>query len=126
MIALFGIFLVLAAVLGGFLLGRANPYVLMQSAELLIIGGAAVGIALVAKPPPVIRRMWTSLCGIFRQPRHTPASFLRYVRLLYELLKFAQPAGIMAIEEHIETPERSSMLKNSRTFWPTRWGATSS
>ena len=43
MLAIAGILLVFAAVLGGFLIEKGNPYVLMQPAELLIIGGSALG-----------------------------------------------------------------------------------
>ena len=38
MLAIIGIVVVFVAVLGGFLLERGNPYVLMQPAELLIVG----------------------------------------------------------------------------------------
>jgi hypothetical protein len=47
MLAVIGIIAVFAAVLGGFLLEHGNAYVLMQPAELLIVGGAAIGIVLV-------------------------------------------------------------------------------
>jgi len=43
MLAFLGILLVFAAVLGGFLLERGNPWVLMQPAEILIICGSGVG-----------------------------------------------------------------------------------
>ena len=55
MLVILGIAVVFAAVFGGFLLEKGNPYVLMQPAELLIVGGAAVGIVLVANPSGVIR-----------------------------------------------------------------------
>lgn len=44
MLALAGIILVLAAVFGGYIAERGNPYVLLQPGELLIVGGAALGI----------------------------------------------------------------------------------
>jgi len=57
MIAILGLILVFAAVFGGYLWERGNPYVLMQPAEILIVGGAAMGIILVSNPLPVIRKM---------------------------------------------------------------------
>ena len=55
--ALVGIAVVFAAVIGGFLLESGNLYVLLQPAELLIVGGAAAGIVMVANPPSVILGM---------------------------------------------------------------------
>lgn len=63
MYALIGIVAVFAAVLGGFLLEKGNPYVLLQPAELLIVGGAAAGIVMVANPWNYARHssIWRSL-----------------------------------------------------------------
>ena len=51
MLAILGILLVFAAVIGGFLMEQGNPWVLMQPAELLIICGAGAGIVLVSNSP---------------------------------------------------------------------------
>ena len=50
MIAIIGIFVVFAAVIGGFLMEKGHMAVLLQPAELLIIAGAASGTLLVANP----------------------------------------------------------------------------
>ena len=50
MIAIIGIFVVFAAVIGGFLMEKGHMAVLLQPAELLIIAGAAAGTLLVANP----------------------------------------------------------------------------
>ena len=65
-----GIVLVFAAVFGGYVLEHGNPWVLMQPAELLIIGGAAVGIILVSNPWVVIRNMVAGAIASFRPPAH--------------------------------------------------------
>lgn len=116
MFALIGIVLVFLAVFGGFLLERGNPYVLMQPAELLIVGGAAVGIVLVANPPGLIRRTLRGSQSIFRAPRHSRASFLRYLRLLYELFGYAQRAGVGQLESDIEDPAASRIFSNYPEF----------
>jgi chemotaxis protein MotA len=116
MLALFGIALVFLAVLGGFLLERGNPYVLMQPAELLIVGGAAIGITLVANPPAVIRSMWSGARCVFRPPHHTQQSFLRYLRLLYEVFGFAQRAGMAQLENDVEDPRSSRIFSNYPEF----------
>ena len=82
MYALIGIAAVFAAVLGGFLLEKGNPWVLYQPAELLIVGGAAIGIIMVANPPSVIRKMLRGAIAAFRPPPRDPKCFLRYMRML--------------------------------------------
>jgi len=116
MLALAGILLVFLAVFGGFLLERGNPYVLMQPAELLIVVGAAIGITLLANPPGIIRRTCCASRSIFRPPRHTPESFLRYLRLLYEVFGFAQRAGLAQLENDIEDPGASPIFANYPEF----------
>lgn len=51
MFAIIGIVIVIGAILGGYLMEHGNFRVLLQPAELLIIGGAAGGTVLIANPP---------------------------------------------------------------------------
>ena len=50
MFIIIGILVVLGAVAGGYLMEHGNLKVLIQPAELLIIGGAAMGTVLIANP----------------------------------------------------------------------------
>ena len=116
MYALIGIAAVFAAVLGGFLLENGNPYVLFQPAELLIVGGAAAGIVMVANPPAVMRKMWRGSLAAFRPPSRTSQVFLRNMRMLYEIFTFIQRAGIMEFERDVEDPESSRIFSNHPDF----------
>uniref|UniRef100_Q029N1 Chemotaxis protein n=1 Tax=Solibacter usitatus (strain Ellin6076) TaxID=234267 RepID=Q029N1_SOLUE len=114
--ALIGIAVVFAAVIGGFLLERGNLYVLLQPAELLIVGGAAAGIVMVANPPAVIFRMWRGTLAAFRPPPHNPQSFLRYLRMLYEIFCYIQRAGVVEFESDVEDPKGSRIFANHPDF----------
>jgi chemotaxis protein MotA len=117
MLALIGILLVFAAVFGGFLLERGNPYVLIQPAELLIICGAASGIVLVSNSPASIRKMLRGIAAAFHPPRYGPEFFLRNLRMLYEVFVYSKRArGIMQIEIDIERPEDSPVFSNHPAF----------
>ena len=50
MFAIIGLVVVFGSVIGGFLMEKGHMAVLIQPAELLILGGAAVGTLLVANP----------------------------------------------------------------------------
>ena len=55
MFQIIGILVVFGAIVAGYLMEKGNLLVLMQPAELVIIGGAAVGTVLVANPPHVLK-----------------------------------------------------------------------
>jgi chemotaxis protein MotA len=88
----------------------------MQPAELLIVGGAAVGIILVANPPDVISKMRRGMLAAFRKPVHTRTSFLRYLRMLYEVFGYSMRAGATALEPDVENPRASPIFKRYPEF----------
>ena len=116
MFTIIGIAVVFTAVLGGFLLERGNPYLLLQPAELLIVGGAAAGITLVANPPAVIRKMIEGIGQIFRPALHSHQYFLTYLCMLYEAFGFAQRAGVMELEQDVEDPANSRIFAQYPEF----------
>jgi chemotaxis protein MotA len=112
MLALLGIILVFGAVFGGYLLEKGNPWVLLQPAELLIIGGAALGIIFVSNPTAVIRKMLSGLRETFRSPKHTRESYLLHLRMLFEVFSFARRAGAMKLESDVDEPDSSPIFSN--------------
>lgn len=110
MLALVGILVVFGAVFGGYVIEKGNPWVLLQPAELLIVGGAAVGIVLVANPPSVIVKMMRGALAAFLAPPYSRGAYLRHLRMLYEVFSFAQRAGVMALEADVEDPKKSRIF----------------
>ncbi len=55
MIAIIGVLVIFGAVIGGFLWEKGPLGVLMQPAELLIIGGSMIGTILVSTPAPILK-----------------------------------------------------------------------
>lgn len=112
MLVFLGITLVFAAVLGGYLLEHGNPWVLLQPAELLIIGGAALGIVLVANPSTIIRKTFRGAWNVWRSPKHSEHSYVRTLRMLYELFTYGQRAGMGNLEADVEDPKSSPIFSN--------------
>jgi chemotaxis protein MotA len=108
--------MVFVAVLGGYMLESGNPYVLLQPAEIVIVVGAAAGITLVANRPAAIRRMYTGALLVFRASPYTPGCFLRHLRMLYEILSYAQRAGMLELEREVENPDRSRIFSQYPEF----------
>jgi len=116
MLVLLGVVAVFAAVLGGYLLEHGNPWVLLQPAELLIVVGAAAGTVLIANRPNLIRKMITGARDAFRAPPHGRESLLRYLRMLYEVFAFTQRAGIAALENDVDSPQKSAIFARYPEF----------
>ena len=57
MFAIIGIVVVFGAVIAGYLMEHGNLAVLIQPAELIIIGGAAIGTVLIANPLHILKKI---------------------------------------------------------------------
>ena len=116
MLALVGVIAVFVAVLGGYLLEKGNPWVLLQPAELLIVLGAAIGTILIANRPSLIRKMLAGARDAFVAPPYGREFLLRHLRMLYEVFGFVQRAGIAAMENDVDEPENSQIFSRYPEF----------
>ena len=66
MFSIVGILLVFACVVAGYLMEHGKIAVLLQPAELLIIGGAAIGTLLTANPIHILKRIVGGLIGVLK------------------------------------------------------------
>ena len=71
MISIVGIVVVIGAVIGGFLMEKGQLAVLIQPAELVTIGGAALGTLIVANPIYILKGIISGIMGILKgSPLH--------------------------------------------------------
>ncbi|MEP6716956.1 MAG: flagellar motor stator protein MotA [Terriglobia bacterium] len=110
MFAILGIVIVFGAIVGGFLMEHGALMVLMQPAELVIIGGAAVGTILAANPLPLAIRIFTSVLGIMSGSKYTKAFYLDSLKMLSDIFTFARKSGMAKLEEDVENPEKSAVF----------------
>ena len=110
MLVLIGFALVLAAVVGGFLMEKGNPLVLLQPAELLIIVGSAVGITLAANPAAGVRNVLKGALSVLRPPPYTREFYESMLKMLYELFSIGRRHGVAVLETHIEDREASHVF----------------
>lgn len=111
MIAIVGIVAVIGAILGGYLMEHGNLAVLIQPAELIIIGGAAIGTLLIANPLPVIIKIFKAILGVLSSNKYNKDRYLKTLRMLNELFKKGRKGGVSALETDIEEPENSELFK---------------
>ena len=110
MFAIVGMLVVLAAVIGGFLMEHGQIRVLIQPAELLIIGGAAIGTLLVANPLHILKQIVGGVTSVLRGSKFTKQRYLDSLKMLFELFTKARKQGLVAVEKDIESPNESQFF----------------
>src|SRR5512138_1165526 len=115
MLIIIGAIVVLGSVIGGFLLEGGKLPALLQPAELLIIGGAAVGSLLIGTPVKVITAMLGQIRNAFASGTGK-SEYVSLLSMLYQLFKVIQQAGVMALESHFEDPASSPIISKFPDF----------
>src|SRR5258708_40333596 len=101
MFAIIGILVVFGAVAAGYLMEHGNLKVLMQPAELVMIGGAAIGTGLVANPLHILKKIAAGFGGGFGGSKFSKQRYLETLKMMYDLLNKARKDGLVALESHI-------------------------
>jgi len=107
MFSIIGIIVVFGAIVGGYLMEKGNLLVLLQPAELIIIGGAAAGTILIANPPYVLKQIMQGIVGVFGGSKFTRQRYLDSLKMLFDLFNRSRREGLTAIEADIEEPAKS-------------------
>jgi chemotaxis protein MotA len=116
MFVIIGILVVFGAVVGGYLMEHGNLRVLLQPAELLIIGGAGVGTVLVANPLHIWKKIVGGIGGAFGGSKFSKARYIESLKMLHDLLNKARKEGLVALEGDIEEPDKSPILSKYPAF----------
>ncbi len=116
MFAIIGMLVVLAAVIGGFLMEHGPIRVLMQPSELVIIGGAAIGTLLVANPLHTLKGVASGVMRVIGGSKFNKQRYLDALKMMYDLFGKIRHDGPTAIENDIETPAESKFFSNYPSF----------
>ena len=104
MFAIIGIVVVFGCIVAGYLMEHGNLRVLVQPAELVIIGGAAVGTVLISNPLHIIKKIAGGIGGVFGGSKFTKQAYINALKTMYDLLNRARKDGLMALETDVEAP----------------------
>lgn len=111
MIGIIGIVVIFAMVFGGYLAAGGKMGIIMKSLpfEMMMIGGAAVGAFLLGNDMGTVKQTGKDIAKVFKGPKWKPQDYRDLLCLLFELIRLARQNPV-AIEEHIEAPENSSIF----------------
>ena len=116
MFVIIGIVVVFGAVVAGYLMEHGNLKVLVQPAELVIIGGAAVGTVLIANPFHILKAIAGGLAGAFGGSKFGKDKYLDTMKMMYELFSRARKEGLMALEADSDGPDKSPVFSKYPKF----------
>jgi len=116
MFAIIGIVIVFGSVIGGYLMEHGNIRVLIQPAELVVIGGASIGTVLIANPLHILKQIAAGVGGVFGGSKFTKQRYLDSLKMMYELLNKARREGLMALEGDVEDPAKSPVFTKYPAF----------
>ncbi|MDF1731055.1 MULTISPECIES: flagellar motor stator protein MotA [unclassified Minwuia] len=115
MFFIIGVLVVIGSVLGGYL-PHGSFAVLVQPLEVLIICGAAFGGFIISNPKTVIFGVFKSIGKILKGQPYNKAAYVELLTMQYTIYKLAKAKGMLALEAHIEDPEKSSIFSAFPNF----------
>jgi chemotaxis protein MotA len=116
MFAIIGIVVVFGAVVAGYLMEHGNLKVLVQPAEVIIIGGAAIGTVLIANPLYILKEIVGGITGVLGGSKFTKQRYLETLQMMYQLLNKARREGLMSLEADVEDPSKSPIFSKYPAF----------
>lgn len=110
MFVIVGYVVVIASVLGGYVMSGGHIAALLQPLELLMIGGGAVGAFVVANGGKPLKATLKVLPTALKGSKYTKLLYMELLSLLYEILAKVRKEGLMSIESDIDTPAESPLF----------------
>lgn len=110
MALILGAIIVIASVLGGYVLSNGALMALWQPYEVLIIFGAALGAFIISNPMHTIKETFSNILRLLTGSPFNKKFYMDLLSLLYDIFNKSRKQGVMAIEEDIDNPEESQIF----------------
>lgn len=112
MFGIIGIVVIFVMVFGGYLAAGGKLGIILKALpyELAMIGGAAVGAFLLGNGIATVKHTARDVGKVFKGSTWTPTDYRDLLCLLFELIRIARTNPV-ALEEHIEQPQSSSVFE---------------
>jgi chemotaxis protein MotA len=111
MLLIVGALIVVISVFGGYMASEGHLAVLWQPFEAVMIVGAAIGAFVIANPKTVLKHAGKAIGVAMKGSRYSKASYLELLSLLYTTFKLAKSKGMLALEQHVENPQESTLFQ---------------
>lgn len=116
MFVIIGALIVTGSVLGGFMMVGGKPANLWHPNEVVVICGAALGSMIISAPLPILKGIFKGALACIKPNPVTRAAYEDLFRALYELFMVGRRNGMIALEEHVMSPDASSIFSKYPTL----------
>lgn len=116
MLIIVGAVVVLGCVFGAYAVHGGHLGVLWQPSEFVIILGAAAGAFLISNTKTNIKQTLKGVKRALKGPTYKKADFVELLSVLYQLFKLAKTKGMLALEQHVEKPDESTLFAQFPKF----------
>lgn len=116
MFFIIGCVVVIGTVLAGYAMEHGNFSVLIQPAELVIIGGAAVGGFIIQAPPKIMKLVAADMKRILTGKTYNKADYMEALMMMSEIFFKIRREGLISIEEDVENPKKSAIFGKYKKF----------
>jgi len=110
MIVILGALIVVASVMGGFIMAGGHPIHLVQISEYVVICGAAFGAMVTMAPKKVLIDLFKQILASLKGAPYSKAAYAELFKALYELFMLGRRNGMIALEEHVTNPHGSTIF----------------
>lgn len=116
MLVIIGAVVVMGCVFGAYAVHGGHMGVLWQPSEFVIILGAALGAFIIANTKANIKQTIKGLKRALKGPTYKKADYVELLSVLYQLFKLAKTKGMLALEQHVEKPDESTLFAQFPKF----------
>jgi chemotaxis protein MotA len=116
MFVIVGMLVVVGAIVGGYLMEHGHLAVLFQPAELVIIGGAAIGTLLIGNPLATVINILKGVIGVLKPSPFNKAFYLENLKMLNDLFVYARKNGLVKLETDVDEPDKSVVFSKYPAF----------
>ncbi|MCE9573214.1 MAG: flagellar motor stator protein MotA [Deltaproteobacteria bacterium] len=109
--ALPGLLVVFASIIGGFIMAGGHLGTLIQPSEFVVIIGAGVGAAVASAPGLMRGRVMHALKSALSDTIPKKKDYMDLLKCQYELFMLARRQGVLALESHVTEPMKSDIIK---------------
>jgi len=110
MLIIVGAIIVIASTLGGFMLAGGKPILLLHLSEFVVILGISGGMIVIASPAHVLKEVVRKTLQALKGKSEGKKEFNELLMLLYEIFMVGRRNGLIALEEHVMDPKKSTIF----------------
>lgn len=113
MLPVIGLVLIFVLVFGGYIHSGGKIDIILHALphELTMILGAAIGATMISNKGVVLKSLFKEIIKSFKGPKWKKQDYTDILCLMFSLCKLMKSRGLIAVEQHVEKPEESSIFK---------------